>query len=396
MNQSRVFEFQSAVDFIRSIYGEGSIPLHRPVFEGNERQYLTDCIDSNFVSSVGAKVTEFERQIAAFTGATYAVATVNGTAALHVALQLVGVERDDEVITQALTFIATCNALSYTGAKPVFVDVDRDTLGMSPDALRQFLVQFAEVRNGQAFNKSTDRRLAACVPMHTFGHPCRIQEIVAICDEYGIPVVEDAAESLGSYVGRRHTGTFGKVATLSFNGNKVITTGGGGMIITNDVELAARAKHITTTAKVPHPYEFVHDEIGYNYRLPNLNAALGCAQMEYLPKFLAIKSDVSRSYGKFFDSLGVAFVPAPVGTTANYWLNTILLNSHQERDAFLEYTNSRGVMTRPVWRLMTHLFMYSNCQHDSLPNSRWLEERVVNIPSSVPDGALSAFNQGNL
>ncbi|MFZ4540051.1 aminotransferase class I/II-fold pyridoxal phosphate-dependent enzyme, partial [Propionivibrio sp.] len=261
--------FPHIVDFIRKIYGGDSVTLHRPVFEGNEKQYLSDCIDSNFVSSVGAKVTEFEQQIAAFTGAKYAVATVNGTAALHVALQLVGVERDDEVITQALTFIATCNALSYAGAHPVFVDVDRDTWGLSPAALRQFLASHAEIRHGRAFNKSTGRRLTACVPMHTFGLPCRIEEIVSICEECGIAVVEDAAESLGSYVGTRHTGTYGKLATLSFNGNKVITTGGGGMIITDDAALAAHAKHLTTTAKVPHPFEFVHDEVGYNYRLPN-------------------------------------------------------------------------------------------------------------------------------
>ncbi len=377
---------------VRAIYGSEFIPLHRPVFEGNEKRYLIDCIDSNFVSSVGVKVAEFEQQIATFTGAKYAVATVNGTAALHVALQLVGVQRDDEVITQALTFIATCNALSYAGAHPVFVDVDRDTLGLSPTALRQFLVSNAELRGGRAFNKSTGRCLSACVPMHTFGIPCRIEEIVSICDEYGIAVVEDAAESLGSYVGTRHTGTFGKLATLSFNGNKVITTGGGGMIITDDAELASHAKHLTTTAKVPHPFEFVHDEVGYNYRLPNLNAALGCAQMERLPEMLAVKVEVARRYAEFFKSVGITFMQAPAGITANYWLNAIVLDSLQERDAFLEFTNSRGVMTRPIWRLMTRLAMFSNCQHDGLVNSSWLEDRVVNVPSSVPDGALPAFN----
>ena len=384
------------VTHVRDIYGSDFVPLHRPVFEGNEKQYLIDCIDSAFVSSVGAKVTEFEQQVAAFTGAPFAIATVNGTAALHVALKLTNVQRDDEVITQAVTFIATCNALSYVGAHPVFVDVDRDTLGMSPEALRQFLAQHAQLRNGQTFNKTTGRRLAACVPMHTFGHPCRIQQIMAICDEYDIPVIEDAAESLGSYVGTRHTGTFGKMATLSFNGNKVITTGGGGMIITSDAAIAARAKHITTTSKVPHPYEFVHDEIGYNYRLPNLNAALGCAQMERLPEFLAVKADVARRYAEFFDSLGVTFVCSPLGATSNYWLNAIVLGSRQERDDFLEYTNTRGIMTRPIWRLMTHLSMFSHCQHDGLANSLWLEDRLVNIPSSVPDLALSSFNSSAL
>jgi perosamine synthetase len=386
-----ISNYQNTVEFVRAVYGNDFIPLHRPIFEGNEKQYLVDCIDSNFVSSVGAKVVEFEQQVAAFTGAKYAVATVNGTAALHVGLQLVGVQRDDEVITQALTFIATCNALSYAGAHPVFVDVDRDTLGLSPAALRQFLVQHAVVRSGQAFNKTTGRRIAACVPMHTFGLPCRIQEIVSLCTDYGIAVVEDAAESLGSYVGARHTGTFGSVATLSFNGNKVITTGGGGMIITDDATLAAKAKHLTTTAKVPHPYEFVHDEVGYNYRLPNLNAALGCAQMERLPDMMAAKAKVAERYAEFFESGGVTFVQALGGTTANHWLNAIVLSSLAERDAFLEFTNSRGVMTRPIWRLMTRLSMFEHCQHDGLVNSQWLEDRVVNIPSSVPDGALPAF-----
>ena len=289
-------------DLARNLYGDDFIPLHRPIFEGNERRYLVDCIDSNFVSSVGVKVTEFEEKIAEYTGAKYAVATVNGTAALHVAIELAGVNIGDEVLSQALTFIATCNAISYAGAHPVFVDVDLDTMGMSPDALREFLETHAEKTNSGALNKGTGRRIAACIPMHTFGFPCRIEEIVSICDDWGIAVVEDAAESLGSYVAGRHTGTFGKMATLSFNGNKVITTGGGGMLITDDPELAKRAKHITTTAKVPHPYEFVHDEIGYNYRMPNLNAALGCAQMERLEEFLTIKSEIASKWGEFFDA----------------------------------------------------------------------------------------------
>lgn len=378
-------DMQALVDHVRSDYGAAFIPLHRPVFQGNERQYLVDCIDSNFVSSVGAKVVEFEQHMAAFTGAKFAIATVNGTAALHVALQLVDVQRGDEVITQALTFIATCNALSYAGAHPVFVDVDRDTLGLSPDSLRRWLSEHAEMRDGRVWNRGTGRRIAACVPMHTFGIPLRIAEIIAVCDEYGIAVVEDAAESLGSWVGPRHAGTFGRLATLSFNGNKVITTGGGGMIITDDEALAHRAKHLTTTAKVPHPYEFVHDEVGYNYRLPNLNAALGCAQMELLPKMLEIKAEVAARYRDFFSATGVHFVDAAPGTTANYWLNAIVLGSEDERDALLQYTNSRDVMTRPVWCLMSRLAMFQHCQHDGLENSRWLEARVVNLPSSVPD-----------
>ncbi len=370
---------------IRQIFGDDFIPLHRPVFEGHEKKYLVDCIDSNFVSSVGARVIEFENQIAAFTGACYAIATVNGTSALHIALQLAGVQRGDEVLSQALTFIATCNALSYAGATPVFVDVDRETLGMSPDALRNWLSANAEIKQGLAFNRNTGARIAACVPMHTFGLPCRIAQIVAVCDEWGISVVEDAAESLGSYVGDKHTGTFGKLATLSFNGNKIITTGGGGMIITDDEALAKSAKHLTTTAKIPHPYEFVHDEIGYNYRLPNLNAALGCAQMEKLPVMLQIKAEIAAAYQAFCTEQGIAYVSAPAGTTANYWLNTIVLESRADRDAFLEYTNAKGVMTRPVWRLMNSLEMFKHCQHDGLENSRWLEDRVVNIPSSVPE-----------
>lgn len=385
--------FEGLVAQVRRIYGDGFIPLHRPVFEGNEKRYLIDCIDSNFVSSVGAKVAEFEQRIAEFTGAKYAVATVNGTAALHVALQLAGVRRDDEVISQALTFIATCNALSYAGAHPVFVDVDRDTLGMSPAALRRFLEAHAERRADGCYNRGTGRRIAACVPMHTFGFPVRINEIAAICDEYGIPVVEDAAESLGSYVGGRHTGTFGRMATLSFNGNKTITTGGGGMIVTDDEALARRAKHLTTTAKIPHPYEFVHDEVGYNYRLPNLNAALGCAQMERLPEMLAIKAEVARRYAEFFAGSDVRLVQPLEGDIANYWLNAIVLDSEAERDAFLQFTNSRDVMTRPIWRLMSRLPMFRDCQHDGLENSYWLEARVVNLPSSVPDGAMGRITQ---
>lgn len=382
---SFVSQCQLITDLIRSIYGEGVIPLHRPVFQGNEKQYLTDCIESNFVSSVGERVTDFEQQLATFTGAPYAIATVNGTAALHVALQLAGVEPGQEVITQALTFVATCNAVKYTGAQPVFVDVDRDTMGMSPTALRQFLGDFVEIQGEGAYNRTTGRRIAACLPMHTFGLPCRIEEIVKICQDYRIPVVEDSAESLGSSVCGCHTGTFGAMATLSFNGNKVITTGGGGAILTGDAELARRAKHITTTAKVPHPYEFVHDQVGYNYRLPNLNAALGCAQMERLGEFLKIKAAVAREYSDFFDGLGIPFARAREGAVSNHWLNAIILTSSDQREALLEFTNGQGVMTRPIWRLMTHLEMFRQCQHDGLAESRWLEERVVNLPSSVPD-----------
>lgn len=379
--------FAPLLEGIREMYGgHGAIALHRPVFAGNEKQYLADCIDSNFVSSVGAKVAEFEQSVARYTGARFAVATVNGTAALHVALLLAGVRPDDEVICQALTFIATCNALSYAGARPVFVDVDQDTLGMSPAALRRFLEEHAEIRDGMAWNRRTGRRFAACVPMHTFGFPLRIREIADVCAEYSIPLVEDAAESLGSWVGDRHTGTFGLIAALSFNGNKIITTGGGGMLLTDDEGLARRAKHLTTTAKVAHPWEFVHDEVGYNYRLPNLNAALGCAQMEQLPEMLKSKRRVADQYRGLADRLGLRVVDGLPGTTPNYWLNAIILDSLAERDSLLEVSNAGGVMTRPIWRLMSRLPMYSHCQHDGLEVSRSLEERVVNVPSSVPDG----------
>jgi aminotransferase in exopolysaccharide biosynthesis len=378
----------SFVEQAKIIFGDEFVPLHRPVFEGNERQYLIDCIDSNFVSSVGAKVTEFEEKVAEFTGCKHGIATVNGTAALHVAIVLSGVKPGDEVISQALTFIATCNAISYAGAKPLFIDVDLDTMGLSPTALQVFLEKTAEKRVGGTYNKFSGKRISACVPMHTFGFPCRIAEIIEICADWDIALIEDAAESLGSYIGRRHTGTFGSMATLSFNGNKVITTGGGGMIITDDSELAKRAKHITTTAKVPHPYEFVHDQIGYNYRMPNLNAALGCAQMERLDEFLAIKAQLADQWATFFNKRGVDFVKAIDANKANHWLNAIILDSRKDRDEFLKLTNNNNVMTRPIWTLMSKLPMFKACQTDGLENSLWLEDRVVNVPSSVPDGAL--------
>ena len=383
----------SFVEQAKLIFGDDFIPLHRPVFEGNERQYLIDCIDSNFVSSVGAKVTEFEEKVADFTGSKYAIATVNGTAALHIAIELAGVKPGDEVISQALTFIATCNAISYSGAKPLFVDVDVDTMGLSPEALKRFLEEHAEKRASGTFNKTSGKKISACVPMHTFGFPCRIAEIAEICADWDIALIEDAAESLGSYVGGRHTGTFASMATLSFNGNKVITTGGGGMIITDDCELAKRAKHITTTAKVPHPYEFVHDEIGYNYRMPNLNAALGCAQMERLDEFLTIKSQLADQWDAFFHDRDVDFVKGINGNNANHWLNSIIFDSRLDRDEFLKMTNDNNVMTRPIWTLMSKLPMFKNCQTDGLENSLWLEDRVVNIPSSVPAGALKKLDK---
>lgn len=374
---------EPAVNFIRSIYGSGVIPLHRPIFGGNEKSYLADCIDSNFVSSAGSKVDDFERQVASFTGAKNAVAVVNGTNAIQIALLLAGVGQQDEVLTQALTFVATCNAISYLGADPVFIDVDKDTLGMSPVFLSKFLESHAVRKGDGVFNKSSGKRIKACLPMHTFGSPCRIQDILDVCREWDIPLVEDAAESLGSFSDKRHTGTFGLLGAISFNGNKIITTGGGGMLLTDDDQLAKRAKHLTTTAKVPHRYEFTHDEIGFNYRLPSLNAALGCAQMEQLPRIIEIKSQIAAQYRSFFETIGVEMVEPLTHCRTNNWLNAIVLKDKKERNDFLEYTNENNVMTRPIWRLMSDLKMFRNCQKDNLENSRWLEERVVNIPSSV-------------
>lgn len=375
---------QAIIDFIRGLYQTTEfIPLHEPKFIGNEKAYVIDCIDSTFVSSVGKYVDRFEQMMAEYTGAKYAIATVNGTAALHVALKLVGVSQDDEVITQPLSFIATCNAISYCGATPVFVDVDRDTLGMSPVSLRSFLSTNTTQTSAGCINNSTGQKISAVVPMHTFGQPCRIDEIAKICEEYGIPLIEDAAESLGSYYQGRHTGTFGKLAAFSFNGNKTITTGGGGMIITDDKDLAKRAKHITTTAKQPHPYEFIHDEIGYNYRLPNINAALGCAQLESLPRILESKRSIASAYAEFFSASNINFVQEPDQAKSNYWLNALILEDKQARDVFLKELNAAGVMARPIWRLMNELTMFQDCQSADLSNAKWLEERVVNIPSSA-------------
>ncbi|MDD3324221.1 MAG: LegC family aminotransferase [Sulfurospirillaceae bacterium] len=376
--------YAKIVKFIQDTFvAQKFISLHEPRFIGNEKKYLNDCIDSTFVSSVGAYVDRFEKEFALHVGSKYAIATVNGTAALHVSLVLMGVGESDEVITQPLTFIATCNAITYCGAKPIFVDVDRDTLGLSPEALRTFLNENAHIKDNQCINKITKKVIKACVPMHTFGHPCRIDEIKAICDEWHIALIEDAAESLGSYYKGRHTGTFGRVGAFSFNGNKIITSGGGGVVVTDDEVLAKKAKHITTTAKVPHKWLFVHDEIGYNYRLPNLNAALLVAQLEQLNNFLENKRDLAKRYEAFFKDSKISYVKEPKDSKSNYWLNAIILENKEQRDIFLEYTNSNGVMSRPIWTLMNKLEMFKACQCGDLSNASWLEERVVNIPSSV-------------
>lgn len=377
-------DFQEIVTFIRQAYKtENFIPLHAPAFRGNEKKYLIDTIDSTFVSSVGEYVDKFEEIIKVITGAKFAVATVNGTAALHISLLLAGATINKEVITQPLSFVATCNAIAYTGATPIFVDIDKDTMGMSPYSLRTFLKENATIQNAKCINVKTGREIVACVPMHTFGFPCRIEEISKICEEYKIALIEDAAESLGSKVNGKHTGTFGLLGIISFNGNKIITTGGGGVIITDNEELGKRAKHITTTAKIPHKWEYVHDVIGYNYRMPNLNAALACAQLEQLPEFLTNKRELASEYKSFFEKSEIRFVTEQPNETANYWLNTIVLKDITHRNAFLEFTNNNKVMTRPAWQLMNKLEMFKQYQTSSLLNAEWIAERIVNIPSST-------------
>lgn len=385
--------YQEIIDFIRSAFNEpnGFIPLHEPRFIGNEKEYLAECIDSGFVSSVGEFVGRFEQMCAEYTGAKFAVAAMNGTSALHIALQLAGVERGDEVLTQSLTFIATANAINYTGAKPVFIDVDKETLGLSPSAVKAWLEENVEMHESrktedgrrEPVNKVSGRRISACIPMHTFGHPVKLSELQSVCEQYNIPIIEDAAESIGSFYKGKHTGTFGKLGILSFNGNKLITSGGGGMILTDDENLAKRAKHLTTQAKVSHPYEFVHDHIGYNYRLTNINAALGCAQMENLDYFISLKRKLAEQYKEFFADSEFKFFTEPKDCKSNYWLNTIITKDRAQRDEILQFTNKNGVMTRPIWELMSRLPMFADCQNDGLKNSIWFADRVINIPSSA-------------
>jgi len=377
-------KIQQMISFVRDQYKTDKfIPLHEPRFRGNEKTYLLDTIDSTFVSSVGAYVDKFETMMQDITGTTKAVAVVNGTASLQVALRLAGVKAGEEVLTQALTFIATANAITYNQAMPVFLDVDLDTMGLSPRAVEAFLEEFGELREGGCYNRSTGRRIAACMPMHTFGFPVHLDELLAVCGKWNIPVVEDAAESLGSFYKGKHTGSIGQIGGFSFNGNKTITSGGGGAIVTNDVEMGTRAKYLTTTAKRPHPYEFFHDEIGYNFRMPNLNAALACAQLEKLEAFLADKRALASEYAAFFKDVGITFRTETPNTKANYWLMCVELGDRTERDNFLKVTNESGVMTRPIWTLMYRLPMYEACQRDEQRNAQFLEERIVNIPSSV-------------
>jgi aminotransferase in exopolysaccharide biosynthesis len=381
---SKVGMFDSLIRFVREQYRtNGFIPLHAPVFKGRERELVLDAIDSTFVSSVGAFVDRFEKDMAVFTGSQRAVAVMNGTAALHIALKLADVLPGDLVVTQSLTFVATCNAITYCGAEPLFVDVDRHTLGLSPAALDAWLVEHALIDDdGDCRTRVGHRRIRACLPMHTFGHPVELDALIAVCSRWRLFLVEDAAESLGSYYKGTHTGSFGKIGVLSFNGNKIITTGGGGMLLTDEI-IGKRAKHLTTTAKIPHPYEFVHDEIGYNYRLPNLNAALGCAQLEQLPAFLESKRTLAARYIEFFKRSDLQPIVQPKDCHSNYWLNGVICEDGAQRDALLKATNDAGVMTRPIWAMMTRLPMYTHALRGTMNNAEWLEARVVNLPSSV-------------
>ncbi|WML88582.1 LegC family aminotransferase [Thiothrix subterranea] len=376
--------YQQLIEFVRDHYQTTAfIPLHAPIFNGQERNYVLETIDSTFVSSVGAFVDRFEQEVATYTSSPKAVATVNGTAALHIALKLAGVENGDLVITQPLTFVATCNAIAYCGAEPVFVDVDRHTLGLSPQAVQAWLEEYAVMdAQGSCRHRDSQRIIRACLPMHTFGHPADLGGIIQVCEKWHIALVEDAAESLGSLYKGKHTGTFGLLGTLSFNGNKIITTGGGGMILTNEA-LGQRAKHITTTAKQPHPYEFVHDELGYNYRLPNLNAALGCAQLERLEAFVAEKRALAQAYADLLAHSSLQFVVEPEHCRSNYWLNAVICENQQQRDELLKVTNDAGVMSRPIWQLMNQLPMYRHALKGDIPNAEWLAQRVINLPSSI-------------
>ncbi|MBM9589079.1 LegC family aminotransferase [Leptospira sp. 201903075] len=380
---------QDIVKTIRGILGESPLLLHEPYFVGNEWLYLKECLDTRFVSSVGKFVDQFEKQLAEYTGSKYAIAVVNGTAALHIALKLSGVENDDEVIIPSLTFIATANAVSYCGAIPHFVDSEESHLGIDPIALREYLKSMTEFRDGKCINTQTGRVIRAIVPMHTFGHPSKLDELLALAKDFNLELIEDAAESLGSYYYGKHTGTFGKFGTLSFNGNKTITTGGGGALLTQDENLAKLAKHITTTAKLPHRWEYVHDQIGYNYRMPNINAALGCAQLESLPSFLKSKRDLYESYRRGFENLkNVELISEPRHCKSNYWLQTIKLSWEQKnlldvRNRVLELTNDSGVMTRPVWRLLHSLKPFELCPSMPMVVAKKLEASLINIPSSA-------------
>ena len=377
--------YSDFIQLVKALYHDKDvIALHEPLFIGNEKKYLNKCIDSTFVSSVGLFVNQFEKTLAEKLDVKHVIATVNGTAALHICLLLSSVAENHEVITQPLTFVATCNAIAYCRAHPIFIDVDRDTLGMSPAALENFLTTHTYIENNQCYNKKTGRKITACLSMHTFGLACKIDQIKALCDHYHITLIEDAAEALGSIYQGKYLGGFGKLAAMSFNGNKIITAGGGGAILTNDATLAQKAKHLTTTAKISHPWEYQHDDVGFNYRMPNINAALLCAQLENLDFFLAKKREIAHLYQQFFVKVDYAnFIGEPEHCRSNYWLNAICLKDPNKRDEFLNITNNAGVATRPVWHLMHHLSMYQSAYCDNIDNALLLERSVVNIPSGV-------------
>ena len=377
--------FDEVIDFVRVLYGvTGNIPLHQPIFIGNEKQYLNDCIDSTFVSSSGTYIDKFEEKIAEYVGVSYAIATSNGTSALHIALILSGVNPGDEVITQPLTFVATCNAINYCGAEPIFIDVDQDSLGLSPEALQLFLEKNTFIKGQKCINKNTGKTISACMPMHTFGHPSCMDKLLKVASDFNITLVEDAAESLGSFYCGKHTGTFGLFGTLSFNGNKTITTGGGGALLTDNKKLAEHAKHLSTTSKLKHSWEYRHDEIGYNYRLPNLNAALGCAQLEQLPKMLSSKRKLFTNYQKAFEAvLSLKLVVEPSQCQSNYWLQTILLDTdyQDQREYLIEALNNVGLMSRPAWILINELLPFNSFPKMDLTMSKSLAHRLINIPS---------------
>jgi len=384
MPKCNIMRHKKVIQFIQSTFNtKGNIPLHVPIFFGKEREYVLDTLESTFVSSVGAYVDKFELMMSSISGTKKSIAIVNGTSALQVALRLSGVQNGDEVLTQALTFIATINAIIYNGASPVFLDVDLDTMGLSPNAVQAFLEEYGELRDGVCYNKNTNKKIAACIPMHTFEFPVHLDELIIICKKWNISIVEDAAESIGSEYKDMPTGSFGKLGVFSFNGNKIVTSGGGGAIVTNDLDLGIKAKHLTTTAKVPHPYEYVHDEIGYNFRMPNLNAALACAQLEQLETFIQNKRSLALEYGTFFESKGINFRKELPNTKANYWLMCLELENKKDRESFLKETNENKVMTRPIWQLIFKSPIYSKFQRDSQENAMYLEDRIVNIPSSV-------------
>lgn len=378
-------KFKELTQFIKETYPEKDfIPLHEPFFDQSDENAVAECVRSTFVSSVGVSVNEIENMVANYCGAKFGVAVVNGTAALHIALVVAGVQENDEVITQALTFVATANAIKYCGAEPLFLDASKESLGLDPKALEKFFGENTFMDNeGRCINKSTERVIKACVPMHTFGHPVHMEEILSLCRKYNVLVIEDAAEALGSSLSSKKAGNLGDIGIFSFNGNKIITCGGGGIITTDNEEFARRAKHLTTTAKRPHDYEFFHDEIGYNYRMPNLNASLACSQMEKLESFLLAKRSIAQAYKTYCSQSGIKFLDERAGTNSNFWLNAVILDSIEERDFFLRYSNSHQVMTRPIWKLISDLPPYKHCYTDDLANSRYLYERVVNLPSSV-------------